>query len=32
MSKLARRLEEKGIIKKKPFFKTNKFDLSKRLK
>ncbi|MEK6934514.1 MAG: winged helix-turn-helix transcriptional regulator [Nanoarchaeota archaeon] len=32
MSKLIRRLEEKGTIRKKPFFKTNKFDLDKRLK
>ena len=32
MSKLARRLEEKEIIKKTPWFKTNKFSLSKRLR
>mgnify|MGYP001604237255 CR=1 FL=1 len=32
MSKLAKRLEDKGIIKRKRFFKTNKFELSKKLK
>ncbi len=32
MSKLVRRLEEKRIIKKIPFFKTNKFELPARLR
>ena len=32
MSKLVRRLEEKGVLKKRPFFKSNKLSLSKRLK
>ncbi len=32
MSKLVRRLEEKEIIKKTPWFETNKFNLSRRLR
>ncbi len=32
LSKIVRRLEEKNILKRKPFFKTHKFELPKRLK
>jgi len=32
MSKIVRRLDEKGVLKKKQFYKTNKFELSKRLR
>lgn len=32
MSKITRKLEEKGVVKKKPWFKTNKFDLAKKLR
>ncbi|MBI2452390.1 winged helix-turn-helix transcriptional regulator [Candidatus Pacearchaeota archaeon] len=32
LSKIIKRLEEKNILKRKPFFKTNKFELSKKMK